>query len=335
MSEEDPTTTDTAADASTDDDTPTNDDTPTDDDTPTVLVTAGTGTVGRHVVAALADELVDLRVASRDPDRARETLTADEHVEMDESALDGTASAVEFVAFDLDRPETYYPTLSGVDRLFLVRPPAVSRVERDLFPFVDAAVRMGVEHVVFLSVLGAEKNPLLPHRRVESHLADLPVTTTFLRASFFCQNLLTTHRAEVRQGEIAVPAGDGETSFVDARDVAAVAARALADPTSHRDRAYDVTGPEALTYEAFAEVLSAALDFPVRYTNPSLLRFVWRRLRAGDDFGFALVTAGIYTTARLGLAGRVSDDVETVLGRQPRTIGAFAADYADEFRTDE
>ena len=301
-----------------------------DDDRPTVLVTAGTGTVGRHVVAALADDPVDVRVASRDPERARETLAGDDHVELSAAALDD----VEVVAFDLDRPETYYPTLDGVDRLFLVRPPAVSRVERDLFPFVDAAARMGVAHVVFLSVLGAEKNRLLPHRRIESHLADLPVTTTTLRASFFCQNLLTTHRAEVQQGEIAVPAGDGETSFVDARDVAAVAARALADPAAHRNRAYDVTGPAALTYAEVAEVLSAELGVRVRYTNPSLPRFVWRRLRAGDPLGFALVTAGIYTTARLGLAGRVSDDAETVLGRPPRTVAVFAADYADEFRDD-
>jgi uncharacterized protein YbjT (DUF2867 family) len=319
MSDENPATTDTAADASM------------NDDSPTILVTAGTGTVGRHVVADLADEPVHVRVASRDPDRARETLASDDHVALDDDALDG----IEFVAFDLGRPETYHPTLSDVDRLFLVRPPAVSRVERDLFPFVDAGVRMGVEHVVFLSVLGAEKNPLLPHRRVESHLADLPVSTTFLRASFFCQNLLNTHREEVRQGEIAVPAGDGETSFVDARDVAAVAGRALADPASHRDHAYDVTGPEALTYDQLAEVLSAALDTRVRYTNPSLLRFVWRRLRAGDALGFALVTAGIYTTARLGLAGRVSDDAETVLGRQPRSVGVFAAEYADAFRDDD
>jgi uncharacterized protein YbjT (DUF2867 family) len=318
MSDEDTTTTDAPTDA----------DAPTDGDRPTVLVTAGTGTVGRHVVAALADDPVDLRVASRDPDRARETLASDDHVELSEAALD----AVEFVAFDLDRPETYYPTLDGVDRLFLVRPPAVSRVERDLFPFVDAAARMGVDHVVFLSVLGAEKNPLLPHRRVESHLDDLPVTTTNLRASFFCQNLLTTHRREVARGEIAVPAGDGETSFVDARDVAAVAARALADPGAHRNRAYDVTGPAALTYAEFAAALSTELDVEVRYTNPSLPRFVWRRVRAGDPLGFVLVTAGIYTTARLGLAGRVSGDAEAVLGRPPRSVEAFAADYADAFR---
>lgn len=301
-----------------------------DDENPTILVTAGTGTVGRHVVADLADDPVDLRVASRDPDRARETLAGDDHVGLDEQTLD----TLEFVTFDLDNPETYYPALDDVDRLFLVRPPAVSRVERDLFPFVDAAVRMGVKHVVFLSVLGAEKNPLLPHRRVESHLTDLPVTTTFLRASFFCQNLLTTHREEVRRGEIAVPAGDGETSFVDARDVAAVAGQVLADPADHRGRAYDVTGPEALTYDAFADALSAELGVRVRYTNPSLPRFVWRRLRAGDGLGFALVTAGLYTTARLGLAGRVSGDTERVLGRPPRTVSAFAEAYADDFRDD-
>ena len=116
--------------------------------------------------------------------------------------------------------------------------------------------------------------------------------------------------------------------------MAAVAARALADPATHGGRDYDVTGPEALTYDAFADALSTELGFRVRYTNPSLPRFVWRRVRAGDPLGFAVVTAGIYTTARLGLAGRVSDDAETVLGRPPRSVEAFAADYADAFRDD-
>ncbi|MFC5367825.1 hypothetical protein [Salinirubrum litoreum] len=122
---------------------------------------------------------------------------------------------------------------------------------------------------------------------------------------------------------------------MDARDVAAVAGRVLAAPATHRDRAYDVTGPATLTYAEVAESLSAELGFQVRYTNPTLPRFVWRRLRAGDGLGFALVTAGIYTTARLGLAGRVSGDAERVLGRPPRSVETFAADYAGAFRDDQ
>jgi uncharacterized protein YbjT (DUF2867 family) len=275
-----------------------------------VLVTGATGTVGSHVAARLAGR-VETRAGVRDPARA------------------DAPDAVEPVALDFEKPETWGAALDGVDALFLMRPPQVS-TDR-LTEFADAAVRVGVEHVAYLSVLGAERNPLLPHRRVERHLSGLGVAATFLRASFFMQNLVEVHREEVARGEIAVPAGDGRTSFVDARDVAAVAATVLADP-SLGGRPLDLTGPDALTYHEVATVLSEVLDRRVEYTDPSIPRFVVRRLRAGDPLPFVVVMVGIYTTARLGFAGRVADGVMRVLDREPRTLTDFAADYADALR---
>lgn len=125
----------------------------------------------------------------------------------------------------------------GVDRLFLVRPPAISDTRRHVNPAIDAARPAGVRHVVLLSLLGAEKNPILPHRRIEQHLEAAGPAWTFLRAGFVMQNLSTTHRPEIRdEGVIAVPAGRGKTSFVDARDIAAAGAIVLAEP-GHRNRA--------------------------------------------------------------------------------------------------
>jgi uncharacterized protein YbjT (DUF2867 family) len=282
----------------------------------TVLVTGATGTVGSAVVAALADDPVTVRAATRSPDG----LAADD--------LPANATPV---AFDFERPETWGAAFEGVDALFLVRPPggvSLSRVTDAL----DAALRVGVSHVVLLSVLGAEKNPLLPHRRLEKHLEASDATYTFLRASFFCQNLSEVHRREIlADGEIFVPAGDGETSFVDARDVAAVGARALSE-AGHEDVAYDVTGPEALTYHEVASVFSDVLAREVTYLEPSTLAFARRMLARGESPGFVVVMLGIYATARFGLAGRVTDDVARVLGREPRSVRAFVEDYADAFR---
>jgi len=274
----------------------------------TLLVTGATGTVGSALLTALRDRDVTVRAAARSPP--------------------GAGPADEWVAFDFERPETWGAALDGVDGLFLLRPPQLSRVG-PIRSFVDAAARVGVAHCVVLSVLGAERNPLLPHRRIERHVASSGLDWTFLRSSFFTQNLVEVHGESLRRGEIAVPAGDGETSFVDARDVGSVAAAALTEP-GHDGVAYDLTGPAALTYEEVAAVASDVLGYPLEYTNPSLPGFVVGSLRAGRGLGFSLVMAGIYTTARLGLAGRVTDDVERVLGRPPRDVRTVFEDYRPE-----
>ncbi len=272
-----------------------------------ILITGATGTVGSGVVAALAEEAVTVRAATRSP-----TTEVDD--------------ADETVVFDFTDPSTYRRTFEGVDALFLVRPPALSRVRRDIVPAMAAAVGAGVEHVVFLSVIGADRNPVVPHARIESWLESAPVSTAFLRASFFMQNLATTHREEIRRGALFIPAGAGRTSFVDARDVAAVAADMLRERTTG---AYDLTGPEALTYDSVCRRLSTALGREITYVDPPLSRFLVRELRSGRDVRKGLVMAAIYTTARLGLAARVTDDFEALLGRRPTDLDTFVREYRD------
>ncbi len=270
-----------------------------------LLVTGATGTVGSAVCSALADDPLEVRAGVRSPDRFDEP-------------------ADEVVMFDFADPSTYRETFEGVDSMFLVRPPALSRVRRDIVPALAAAVGAGVDHVVFLSVIGADRNRLVPHARLESWLESAALSTTFLRASFFMQNLSTIHREEIRNGELFVPAGSGRTSFIDARDVAAVGAHVL---RSGITGAYDLTGPEALTYEQVCQRLSVVLDHDVRYLNPSLTGFLVRQLRTDRNRSKALVMAGIYTTARLGLADRVTGDVSRLLGREPTALGTFVEDY--------
>lgn len=274
-----------------------------------VLVTCATGTVGSEVTKVLTERGVVFRAGVRRPDD-----------------YSGAGSPT---AFDFEKPETWGRAFENVERLFLVRPPTV-----DTDRITDAAAaasRCGVEHVVYLSVLGAEKNPLLPHRRIERHLATLPVSTTFLRASFFMQNLYEVHAEAIRErNEVFVPAGSGETSFVDARDVGAVGAACLVE-SGHEGQAYDLTGPKALDYYGVAAILSSELDRPISYAVPAPWTFAHRELAEGQPLAFVLVMIGIYTTARLGLAGRVSDDVERVLDRPPRGFSVYAANYREAF----
>jgi uncharacterized protein YbjT (DUF2867 family) len=242
-----------------------------------ILVTGATGTVGSDVCANLASASVSVRVATRSPER-----------------FDGPADKT--VAFDFTDPTTYRGAFADVDAMFLVRPPAL-RVRRDIVPALAAAVGAGVDHVVFLSIIGADRNRIVRHARIES----APVSITFLRASFFMQNLSTTHREEIRSGELIIPAGTSRTSFIDARDVATVAPDSLLTRTTGE---YDLTGPEALGYREVCRQLSATLDHEAKYTAPSLSRFLVHRFRTDHRLSKSLVMAGIYTTARLGLADR-------------------------------
>lgn len=284
--------------------------------TETVLVTGATGTVGRHVAAALTSRDATVRVGLRDPE------SVPEHV----------PNGAEIVEFDFARPETWGATLAGVNGLFLLRPPTVD--DADVKAFAEAAGRVGVAQIAYLSTLGAEKNVLIPHHRIEKAVVATDASHTLLRASFFMQNLLEVHRADiVENDEIFVPAGGGKTSFVDARDLGEIAAVVLTE-AGHENRAYDLTGPEALDYHDVAAIFSDVLDRSVTYPSPSLREFGIRMRRRGDPLGFVLLMCGVYTTARFGLAGRVTEDSQRILGRPPRDMRTFVGDHAAEFRYD-
>lgn len=269
----------------------------------TILITGASGNVGKAVAAALAAADVAVRTAHRRADG-------------------GLGSVV----FDFTDPATPTAAFAGVDTMFLVRPPALANVKRDLLPAVAAARTAGVRNVVFLSLQGAERNRIVPHAHVESWLKTSGMSWTFLRPAFFHQNLSTTHAADIRDlNQIMVPAGGGATAFVDVEDVAAVAAAALLDRTRHSHRAWTITGTRTYTYSQIAETLTHELNRPIHYHRPGLLQYALHAHTAlAMPWAMVAVTTAIYTTARLGLAARLSDDVRTVLGREPIDFATFA-----------
>lgn len=271
-----------------------------------VLVTGAPGSVGTPLVEGLRAAGVPVRVAAHSLDRASRLADA----------------GAEVVRFDMADPTTF-GAFDGIRRMFLLRPPAIADVDGVIAPAIDAARERGVEHIVFLSIQGADSNRLVPHRAVEDHLRRRGPGWTFIRASYFMQNLTTTHLADiVEHDEIFIPAGRRSlTAHVDARDVAAVAARALTED-GHVGKAYTPTGPRAMTYDECATILSDVLGRPIRYADPALWTY-WRRMAArGMPIGMRVVTLGIYTAARFGMAAALTDDV-------PRLTGRPAIDFAD------
>ncbi|MEW2443672.1 NmrA family NAD(P)-binding protein [Micromonospora marina] len=241
------------------------------------------------------------------------------------STRPGLATA-DTVAFSFTDPTTWSAAFTGATSMFLKRPAHIGNVRRHLLPAVDAAQWAGIEQVVFLTLQGAERIRMVPHATEETWLAASGMASTFIRPSFFCQNLSDVHARDIRdRDEIVVPAGGGVTAFVDAEDVGAVAAAALLHPSEHAGRAWTVTGPQALTYSRAATIISAEVGRPIRYTRPGVLRCARHAHRhLGVPWPKVAVTTAIHTTARLGLAGDLTADTRTVPGREPIDSATFA-----------
>lgn len=141
------------------------------------------------------------------------------------------------------------------------------------------------------------------------------------------QNLSTTHALEIKTNhEILVPAGRGKTSFIDVRDIANVAVEALTHE-GFANRTLSLTGAEALDYSDIAVLLSRELGSKIAYHNPSVLRFIIAMRKRHFKWAFIGVMTAIYSINKLGMAAKITSDVEQVLGRKPISFTQFAADY--------
>lgn len=279
-----------------------------------MLVTGATGTIGRHVVAGLQAAGRSVRAAVPHPERAGDELGA----------------RVSLLRFSFTDPSTWADTFDGAQLMFLMRPPQLSNIERDMVPALRTAQDAGVRHIVLLSLQGAESNKVVPHAKIETWLRGSGLGWTFVRPSFFMENLTGPHMSDIRdRDEILVPAGRGATSFVAARDVAAVAVAALLDPSAHSGRAWTPTGEAALTYTQVAATLTDVLGRSISYRRPGLMRYTRHaRTTLGMPWGMVAVTAGIYTLARLGRAAATTEDVRAVTGAAPTTFQDWALEHA-------
>jgi len=275
-----------------------------------VLITGATGNVGREIVKCLHSAGVPVRAAVVSPADAPNLPVP-----------------VPWVRFDFTDPQTYPATFDGIEKMFLLRPPHLAQVKRDIQPALEYAAQAGVKHIVFLSLIGAEKNRFVPHAQIEKVLQQGTVAYTFLRCGFFMQNLSTTHRQDIQAGDIFIPAGYGKTAFIDVRDIAAAAAKILSE-SGHEQKVYPLTGHAAYDYGEVATLMSQILGRPIRYSNPSLPRFIWRFWRRGHPLSYVSVVAAIYLTTRLGLAATITPHTGELLGRDPLTLSQFIQDYA-------
>lgn len=283
-----------------------------------ITVIGSTGNIGRELVDLLSDEEAPVRAVLRNTRRIR------------------TVPGVVWIKADVTDESLLKPLLAGTSRLFLLtgNKPGFGRIQINV---IRTAESLGVKHVVKLSALGASprtRAPLaLEHWEAEQALEASGMTWTILRPHTFMQNWLGEVAETVRsEGAIYAAIGEGKVPFIDARDIAAVAAEALLHPEKHSGQRYVLTGGEAVGYREVAEAISKATGTPVVYHSLSMEEMRERMKQQGmnEKMIDSYLALAAYQKAG-GPTARVSESVAEILGRPARTVEDFANDYREYF----
>ena len=283
-----------------------------------ILVVGATGTVGGEVMAQLAEAGTARRAMVRDVGRA---VTAGLRNE-----------GAELVRGDLDEPASLIAAMEDVDAVLVVTANTPAQVAQETAA-IDAAAKAGVDHIVKLSVPGTSADAsfdlLRFHYDIEQHLAASGVPHTVVRPIWFMQNLLHVAPALTHEDVLRLPLGDGPIGAVDVRDLAAVIIALLGgdpevDPV--------VTGPANVTGAAMAAALAEASGRPIRFEDCSKEDFEAGIRAGGASDWYAREMGTLYDgILRIGFGAGVTDVVERLTGRAPRSISEFASDHAQAF----
>ncbi len=249
------------------------------------------GKTGRRVVARLEERGVRVRAASRR----------------------GTP------AFDWNVPATWDEALDGMGAVYVVRP-ELQPIDV-LEGFVQRAVSRGAGRLVFLSARAGGEGMDRPRERV---IQDSGAAWTILRPTWYFQNFSEGQfRADIRAGELRLPAGDGREAFVDTEDIADVAVAALTEP-GHDERIYALSGPRALSFEEATRVIAEVSGRPVRYRETTPDEYVRRLVADGETDRFANLQAKLMGWISENEGAHLSDGVQRALGREPRGFEDYA-----------
>ena len=275
-----------------------------------ILVTGATGNIGGSLVRQLSADGHATRAFVRDPAKASDLAKA------------GAGLAVG----TFEERETLDAAVAGVDTMVLITAANENAAEQ-ASAAVAAAKAGGVRKLIRLSAIKASPDGptdnTRQHGRTEAEIKASGLTYSFLRPHIFMQNLFMAAESIGKDGAMYWGMGDGKMGMIDTRDVADCLA-VCATTDKYDNQAFELTGPESISYGDVANVLSEALGRTVNYVQvqPSDVRDSIRAARFGD---WAAEVFGDYSQAyRDGWGDFTTDEVMRIAGHPPRSITDFA-----------
>lgn len=282
-----------------------------------VLVAGANGLNGRAFLAKLSEAGIPARAMVRNTEHA--TSLANE--------------TTEIIQADLSNPDSLKTALDGIECAYIVT--AIQPDCVQLFSnFFTAAKDAGVKHIIKLSGLGAtaqaKSEILRQHYQSDQQLINSGISYTIIQPNSFFQNLFWQKKSIRVKNRFGISMGNASQSLVDVRDVAEASMQIL-NNDKHRNKVYQLTGPESLTYNDIADRFSEILQRPIRYRPTTSSHTKQEMLAGGVPSWNANALAEIQETFATGDFSFITDDLEMILGKNPKNFSAFVQDYKFEF----
>lgn len=241
--------------------------------------------------------------------------------------------SIGFREFDFEDPGTFAGALRGIDVVFLLRPPHISRIDKVFRPLFDAIRAGGIGKVVLLSVQGAEASGVIPHRKIEKLTLEYGLDWIFVRPSYFMQNLTTTLRDDIRKRKtIALPAKDAKFNWIDIGDIAEACAKVLVEFDGRKNRAYVLTGTENLDFAHVVGRINELAEAGISYAPVGPVRFIFRKLRERMPLGMAFVMCVLHLLPRFQAEPEITDIFKVLTGKDPARLDDFIRRNAAAFK---
>ena len=270
-----------------------------------ILVVGASGTVGTELVSLFKKQGVRVRATT-----SKKVKSSDELVHMNLVTGEGIRDGFE-----------------GVDKAFFLTPPGYADQHALLSPLIQEAKRRGLKKVVMMTVIGADKDESSAFRRAEIELEKSGLNYNILRPNWFLQNFNSFWLQGIQeQGKLILPAGQAKVSFIDARDIAAVAAKLLTADKFDR-QSFDLTGAQAVDHAEAAKALQKVSGREIAYQEISPMDFKQALTSAGLPVDYVDFLLKLFGFLRNGDSARTTSAIQDVTGQKPRTIEQYANDY--------
>lgn len=275
----------------------------------TILVTGASGNIGQALIQQLKADGAQVIAGSSSGKSAHGVPTR--HV-------------------DFNDPPSLQDALSGIDTLFLLLPlvPNKLTLARNA---ITAAKAAGVRHIVRSSGAGADPDAgfALPRLQgeIDQMVMDSGMAYTLIRPATFMQNFATYYAGMIKGGALYLPQGDGQTSYIDVRDIAAVSAAVLHNPQAHAGKAYTLTGGAALSNTEAVRAIGAGIGrSPTYVAVPDQAAIDSMKSMGMDDWSIDQMMS-LHRLTSAGYASGVTHTVRELLGRDPISFQNFVADH--------
>lgn len=270
-----------------------------------ILIVGASGTVGTELSKLLKQQGHTVRSAT-----SKKVNTTNETVHVNLATGEGIKTA-----------------LQNVDKAFFLSPPGYADQYALLSPLIQEAKRQGLKKVVLMTAMGANAVETSPFRKAEIDLEKSGLNYNIIRPNWFLQNFNTFWiQGILEQKKILLPAGLAKVSFIDAKDIAAVAAKLLTSD-EHNKKAFDLTGSVAVDHQQVAQAISSATGERIVYENIAPESLKAGLLQAGLPEDYSDFLLMIFGFLKEGYNAGVNSNVKLITGHEARTLQQYANEH--------